>query len=126
MPTQIEKLKKAVEVLESSHVNSVEVSYKGEENDIRFYNVKTTVRGKVHNYTVRVQDWFENGEKQTFAKCNCHASANDMKCRHILKVAQVDAEKCNRDMHLDLFGDYKAYKGYHGQLKACALQTEVV
>jgi hypothetical protein len=111
--TQIEKLKKAVEVLTSNHVASVEVGFECEMDDIRFYTAVTYKNGEAHRYQVRVQDLFENGERQTWAKCNCHAGANNMVCRHVLKVAEVDADRCNRDLHLDTFVNYKAYKGYH-------------
>lgn len=110
--SQIEKLLKAREVLASSHVSSVEVGFEYEMDNIRYYSVVTYKNGEAHRYQVRVQDWYENGEKQTVAGCNCKASAKDMVCRHILKVAQVDAQMCNRDMHLDTFQNYSAHRCY--------------
>lgn len=115
MPTQtnqIEKLKKAVEVLESNHVASVEVGFECEMDDIRYYTAVTYKNGEAHRYQVRVQDWFENGEKQVWARCSCHAGANNMVCRHVLKVAESDATRQNRDLHLDTFANYKAHQCY--------------
>lgn len=115
---QIEKLKKVIEVLESNHVSSVDAHFEYEADGIRYYNVFTRKGFEVHRYRVRVQDCFESGEKQTWARCNCHAGSNDLTCRHILKVAQVDAEKFNRDMHLDTFANYRAHRCYERKAAA--------
>ncbi len=107
--TTIERLKKAVEVLQSKHVSEVAVTYEYEQDNIRFYTAVTTRSGVNHIYTVRVQDWFEDGEKQVWAKCSCKASGQNLVCRHILKVAAMDTELCSRDLHLDTFCNYKAH-----------------
>lgn len=111
MSAKIEQLKKVIAVLESSHIRSVEVGFEDEIDDIRYYTAITNKRGEAHRYTVRVHDWFENGEKQTWAKCSCAAGAKDMVCRHVLAVSPVDAKRFNRDLHLEVFDSYKAHTG---------------
>lgn len=106
--SKIEQLKKAIAVLESPHVSTVEISYEYEADSIRHYTAITHRRGEQHRYTVRVQDWFEAGEKQTWAKCTCAASGRAMVCRHVLAVSAIDAERFDRDMYLGVFSDYKA------------------
>lgn len=108
--TTIEKLKKVMEAINSHHVATVEAGYEYEMDNIRYYTAVTYKNGEAHRYRVRVQDRFEAGEKQTFASCNCRAGAKDMVCRHILKVAKIDAEKFNRELHLDTLANYQAYK----------------
>lgn len=106
----LERLQKAKEVLESSHVSRVEVGYEYSMGDTRYYSAITYKNGEAHRYTVRVQDWYEGGEKQVWAGCNCAAGSKNLTCRHILKVAQIDAEKFDRDLYLETVADYKAYK----------------
>lgn len=110
--TVIEKLQKSLEVLESNHVGTVEVGFEHSMDGIRFYSAVTYKNGEQHKYRVRVQDWFENGEKQVWAKCSCKASGQSLACRHILRVAEIDAETFNRDIYLDTFIGYKTYQCY--------------
>ncbi len=109
---QIDKLKKVMEAISSRHVSMVEVGFEDEMDNIRYYTAVTYKNGETHRYAVRVQDRFENGEKQTFAKCNCRAGAKDMVCRHILKVAKIDAEKFNRDLYIETIVNYRAHRNY--------------
>ena len=113
MPTQIEKLKKVLEAINSLHVSTVEVGFECEMDDIRYYTAVTYKSGEAHRYSVRVQDWTEeNGEKQTFGKCNCAAGAKNMVCRHLLKVAKIDSERFNRDLYVEEIAGYGAHRNY--------------
>ena len=112
MSATIEKLQKTIEVLSSSHVSSVAVSYDYESDSIRYYTAITQRHGAAHRYTVRVQDWFEDGEKQVWAKCSCQAAAKNLACRHVLRVAEIDSNRFDRDLYLETFTNYKAHHCY--------------
>jgi hypothetical protein len=109
---QLEKLKKVREAINSHHVSTVEVGFEYEMDDIRYYTAVTYKNGEAHRYSVRVQDVFEAGEKQTFGKCSCAAGSKNMVCRHLLKVAKIDSEKFNRDLYVEGIANYNAHRNY--------------
>jgi hypothetical protein len=115
MKTQIEKLKKVIEVLESNHVATVEASFEYEADNIRYYNVFTRKGFEVHRYRVRLQDWFnsDTNEMERRAKCSCKAGANDILCRHIIRAAQVDTETFGtHQLFVETIAGYRAHICY--------------
>lgn len=108
----VQKLQKVIDAMNSRHVRAVEVSFEYEAQNIRYYSAITAKDGVQHKYTVRVQDWQENGETQRFAACNCRAGSKGMICRHIVRVAEIDTERTGRALYLDDLAEYKAWKQY--------------
>lgn len=108
----VEKLRKVVEAMQSGHVQSVEVGFECEMDNIRYYTAVTNKSGELHRYSVRVQDWFntDTGEMERYIKCNCAAGAKDMVCRHAMKVAEVDTNRTNRPLYLDDLAKYNGHK----------------
>lgn len=108
----IKRLRKTIRVLESKHTRSVKVMFRGTDGDIRVYDAETIVRGVKHHYTVRVEDYFDdtaNALTQNF-RCNCSGAAYGLKCRHILKTAELDAEILNKDLNQEIFQNYHAHE----------------
>lgn len=104
----IDNLKKAVEVLTSSHVSSVEVGFEYETDNARYYTAITRKGLEMHRYKVKVH--FIDGER--YVKCQCHAGAAGMMCRHIIKVAQVDSDTFGIALYTPTLDQYKAYTHY--------------
>ncbi len=103
---------KVEEILASNHVAAVEVGFEESFGNVRVYSAVTRDSGMPHLYRVRVEDSFETGERVTTAKCNCPAGAKVMPCRHVIKVAEVDAEKVGREIFPDVIAGYQAHKNY--------------
>lgn len=112
--TKTEKIAKAIEAIRSAHVQSVIAAYEYSADEFRFYTCITRYGDVQHKYKVTVQDWFnsETGEMETRAKCQCHAGSKEMLCRHILKVAELDAQMMGREVYPDEICSYKAYQHY--------------
>lgn len=116
----IANLKKVVEILESNHVSLVEVAYEYRDGNLRFYTAITRNGFELHRYRVTVQDWFNPDTSQTerWMKCSCHAAANKMKCRHIIRVAQVDSDLTGTMLYLDGIAQYRAHQRYQCKQQA--------
>lgn len=103
----IELRAKVAEILESNHVKSVEVGFEYEAGAVRYYSVITRHGNVLHKYRVTVRDDFENAERYATAKCNCAAK---FVCRHIQRVAEVDAGRNGRDLYPVELANYNAYR----------------
>ena len=123
----INRLKKTIEVLESPHLREVKVKYLGiDDSDVRIFEAKTIVKGKKHTYTVRVQEWFEDmaNEMKKDARCNCPAGSRNTKCRHALKVLEVDAEMLGKDLWVEAFQSYNTSRT-EVEFQAQAMEAEI-
>lgn len=71
-----------------------------------------------HRYRVRATAKFNasTGEAELEIKCSCRANEFGSICRHILRVAEVEAEEFNRGLNLDVFSGYKAHERYQKTL----------
>ena len=111
-----EKLEKAnqalAQALKSDHVKSVMVGFEYEADGVRYYTAITRHAQALHKYTVRVWDEFEGGELQHIGKCNCYAGSKGLICRHVTRVAEVDALRMQREVYPVQLAQYKAYKHY--------------
>lgn len=101
-----------VEVMQSNHVQSVEVGFEYEADDVRWYTAITRKGGEQHKYTVRVQDWFndQTNEMERWCKCNCAAGSKGVVCRHVVRVAEVDTERTGKALFLDDLAGYNGHK----------------
>jgi hypothetical protein len=107
----IAQLKHTIEVMESIHVQSVEVAMEEETESMRVYSAITRQCNQPHRYTVRVIDAYD--EILGFyrePKCTCVAASLGKKCRHILKVLEVDSDKTGRALSYGYIGDYSAHR----------------
>lgn len=98
------KLENARKALASAHIEKVEVGFEYEADGVRYYSAITKDSGIPRKYRVKV---WEDSDGATLARCNC-AAINE--CRHIGKVAKVDARKNERDVCFDSFGAYRAHE----------------
>ncbi|HXG86230.1 MAG TPA: SWIM zinc finger family protein [Pyrinomonadaceae bacterium] len=99
--------KTVVEIFASRHVATVVIGFEYESGNVRYYSAITNDRGIPHRYRVRVEDSFETGTRVTVARCNCPAKST---CRHILKVAEVDAARTNREIYPNAIAKYRAHR----------------
>ena len=120
--TIIENLKKAVAVLESSHVQGVQIGFEYASGDDRYYTAVTTkvnasgddLGVEQHRYRITVRNGFSDvsGEPVRKFECSCPAGERNMTCRHILKAMQIEAEEFNAMFPLELASGYKAYQRF--------------
>lgn len=108
----IEAKAKVAEILKSERVSAVEVVLEEDLGDVRNYTAITRETSVPHRYTVRVEDSFELGEKITTGKCVCAGFQKYNRCKHVARVADIDAEKLGREIYPFELMKYRAHKTY--------------
>jgi hypothetical protein len=107
MQSTVEKLRRAVEILQSAKVASVQVIFDYiTDEGVRHYTVKTSNGLSIHTYRLWVS---ENSEGDRFLRCNCAAAANKMLCRHAIKVAEVDSNKYGIPLFYEGVAEYQSH-----------------
>lgn len=98
---------KVAEILSSNHIASVEVALEEDMGNARIYSAISRDTGIPHLYRVRVTEEFNADEKVITAQCNC---LSKVKCRHIIKVTEVDAQIQSREIYPFEIVSYKAHQ----------------
>lgn len=98
---------KVAQIQNSNHVKSVEIAFEYKDGERRFYTAITNDTGFQHKYRVMVTT---DSDGSTFAKCNCIANSRGLVCRHVQKVAALDAAQFNRTVHVERLAEYSAHR----------------
>lgn len=101
---------KVAEILSSPYVSSVEVNLEESFANKRIYSAISRDKGIPHLYRIRVEDTFDGCQVITTAKCNCLGFSKHSICRHVERLAEVDAANCNREIYPFEIANYTAHK----------------